>query len=136
MSAVRPFAEFLGTVGYDDGSGLLQQCGRASELQNSGFGRSAADNLGMAMGLNNYGWTLNMEQLLDHFTISLSARLVQGTVSITIGNTTFNSARWAERTVRSIGTELTTPGNLSVCPKDQFQIQMVKTFAFWHARYL
>ena len=24
------------------------------------------DNLGMAMGLNNYGWTLTMDQLLDH----------------------------------------------------------------------
>ncbi|MGD0212721.1 MAG: hypothetical protein ABSB87_05765 [Terriglobales bacterium] len=43
------------------------------------------DNLGMAMGLNNYGWTLNMEQLLDPFSISLSAHLVQGTDSISIG---------------------------------------------------
>jgi hypothetical protein len=34
-------AEFLDTVGYGDGSGLLQQCGRASALQSSGFGRSA-----------------------------------------------------------------------------------------------
>lgn len=43
------------------------------------------DNLGMAMGLNNYGLTLNMEQLLDPFSISLSAHLVQGTVRISIG---------------------------------------------------
>jgi probable HAF family extracellular repeat protein len=43
------------------------------------------DNLGMAMGLNNQGWTLNMEQLLDPFSISLSAHLVQGTDSISIG---------------------------------------------------
>ena len=43
------------------------------------------DNLGMAMGLNNHGWTLNMEQLLDPFSISLSAHLVQGTDSISIG---------------------------------------------------
>jgi len=43
------------------------------------------DNLGMAMGLNNHGWALNMEQLLDPFSISLSAHLVQGTVSISIG---------------------------------------------------
>ena len=43
------------------------------------------DNLGMAMGLNNYGWTLNMEQLLDPFSISLSAHLVSGTDTITIG---------------------------------------------------
>ncbi|MFZ0815215.1 MAG: hypothetical protein WAM78_06830 [Candidatus Sulfotelmatobacter sp.] len=28
------------------------------------------DNLGMAMGLNNYGWTLTMDQLLDHSVIS------------------------------------------------------------------
>ena len=42
------------------------------------------DNLGMAMGLNNHGWALNMEQLLDPFSISLSAHLVQGTVSISI----------------------------------------------------
>src|ERR1700691_4300402 len=43
------------------------------------------DNLGMAMGLNNYGWTLNMEQLLDPFSISLSANLVSGTDRISIG---------------------------------------------------
>jgi probable HAF family extracellular repeat protein len=43
------------------------------------------DNLGMAMGLNNYGWTLNMEQLLDPFSVSLSAHLVAGTDSISIG---------------------------------------------------
>jgi probable HAF family extracellular repeat protein len=43
------------------------------------------DNLGMAMGLNNYGWTLNMEQLLDPFSISLSAHLVSGTDTISIG---------------------------------------------------
>jgi probable HAF family extracellular repeat protein len=43
------------------------------------------DDLGMAMGLNNYGWTENMEQLLDPFSVSLSAHLVQGTVRISIG---------------------------------------------------
>jgi probable HAF family extracellular repeat protein len=43
------------------------------------------DNLGMAMGLNNHGWTENMEQLLDPFSISLSAHLVAGTVRISIG---------------------------------------------------
>ena len=49
------------------------------------LGVQQPDNLGMAMGLNNHGWTLNMEQLLDPFSISLSAHLVQGTVSITFG---------------------------------------------------
>jgi probable HAF family extracellular repeat protein len=43
------------------------------------------DNLGMAMGLNNYGWTLNMEQLLDHSAISTLFPAVQGTVRISIG---------------------------------------------------
>src|SRR3984957_20186951 len=43
------------------------------------------DNLGMAMGLNNYGWTLNMEQLLDHPVISTLFPAVQGTVRISIG---------------------------------------------------
>jgi probable HAF family extracellular repeat protein len=43
------------------------------------------DNLGMAMGLNNYGWTLNMEQLLDPFSTSLSANLVSGTDTMSIG---------------------------------------------------
>jgi probable HAF family extracellular repeat protein len=46
------------------------------------------DNLGMAMGLNNHGWTLNMEQRLDPFSISLSAHLVQGTDSISIDELT------------------------------------------------
>jgi probable HAF family extracellular repeat protein len=44
------------------------------------------DNLGMAMGLNNYGWTENMEQLLDHFTLSTLYPAVQGTVRISIGD--------------------------------------------------
>jgi probable HAF family extracellular repeat protein len=43
------------------------------------------DNLGMAMGLNNYGLTLNMEQLLDHSAISTLFPPVQGTVRISVG---------------------------------------------------
>ncbi len=43
------------------------------------------DNLGMAMGLNNSGWTENMEQRLDPFSLSLSADLVAGTVRISAG---------------------------------------------------
>ena len=42
------------------------------------------DNLGMAMGLNNHGWTLIMDQLLDPFSLSLSAHLVSGTDRISI----------------------------------------------------
>jgi probable HAF family extracellular repeat protein len=44
------------------------------------------DNLGMAMGLNNYGWTESMDQLLDHFTLSTLFPPVQGTVRISIGD--------------------------------------------------
>jgi probable HAF family extracellular repeat protein len=40
----------------------------------------------MAMGLNNYGWTLNMEQSLDHFTLSTLYPAVQGTDRISIGD--------------------------------------------------
>jgi probable HAF family extracellular repeat protein len=43
------------------------------------------DNLGMAMGLNNHGWTLNMEQLLNHSATSTLFPAVQGTVRISIG---------------------------------------------------
>ncbi|MGA7137946.1 MAG: hypothetical protein WBZ14_09770 [Terriglobales bacterium] len=49
------------------------------------LGVQRPDDLGMAMGLNNYGWTLNMEQLLDPFSVSLAAHLVSGTDSISIG---------------------------------------------------
>jgi probable HAF family extracellular repeat protein len=49
------------------------------------LGVQSPDNLGMAMGLNNYGWTENMEQRLDPFSVSLSAHLVQGTVRMSIG---------------------------------------------------
>ena len=42
------------------------------------------DNLGMAMGLNNYGWTLTMDQLLDHSAISTRFPAVAGTVRISI----------------------------------------------------
>ena len=44
------------------------------------LGVQRPDNLGMAMGLNNHGWTLNMEQLLDHYTLSLLYPAVQGNV--------------------------------------------------------
>jgi probable HAF family extracellular repeat protein len=50
------------------------------------LGVQRPDNLGMAMGLNNYGWTENMEQLLDHFTLSTLYPPVQGTVRISIGD--------------------------------------------------
>src|ERR1022692_336316 len=43
------------------------------------------DNLGMAMALNNYGWTENMEQLLNHYPLSTLYPPVKGTVSISIG---------------------------------------------------
>jgi probable HAF family extracellular repeat protein len=43
------------------------------------------DDLGMAMGLNNHGWTLIMDQRLDPFSLSLSANLVAGTDRISIG---------------------------------------------------
>ncbi len=73
-------------MGYDDGFGLLEQCGRASEYEVQDLGVQHPDNLGMAMGLNNSGWTENMEQLLDHFTLSTLYPAVQGTVRITIGD--------------------------------------------------
>src|SRR5579863_3334758 len=44
------------------------------------------DNLGMAMGLNNSGSTLIMDQLLDHYTLSTLYPAVQGTVRISIGD--------------------------------------------------
>ncbi len=44
------------------------------------------DNLGMAMGLNNHGWTENMEQLLDHFTVSTLYPPLQGTVTVSTGD--------------------------------------------------
>ena len=44
------------------------------------------DNLGMAMGLNNYGGTLIMDQLLDHFPISTLYPPVKGTDRINIGD--------------------------------------------------
>jgi probable HAF family extracellular repeat protein len=54
------------------------------KVQDQGVRKS--DNLGMAMGLNNYGWTLIMDQRLDPFSISLYANLVEGTDRITIGD--------------------------------------------------
>jgi probable HAF family extracellular repeat protein len=43
------------------------------------LGAQNPDNLGMAMGLNNSGATLNMDQLLDHFTLSTLYPPVSGT---------------------------------------------------------
>jgi probable HAF family extracellular repeat protein len=42
------------------------------------------DNLGMAMGLNNHGWTLIMDQSLDHSVTSTQFPAVSGTVRISI----------------------------------------------------
>jgi probable HAF family extracellular repeat protein len=50
------------------------------------LGVQRPDNLGMAMGLNNLGWTENMEQLLDHFPLSTLYPPVKGTVRISIGD--------------------------------------------------
>src|SRR5579864_9118800 len=49
------------------------------------LGVQRPDNLGMAMGLNNQGWTLSMDQLLDHSVISTLYPAVQGTVRISLG---------------------------------------------------
>ncbi len=43
------------------------------------------DNLGMTMGLNNQGWSLIMDQLLDHSVISTQFPAVAGTVRISTG---------------------------------------------------
>jgi probable HAF family extracellular repeat protein len=43
------------------------------------------DNLGMPMGLNNYGWTVNMEQLLNHNVTSTAFPALSGTDTISIG---------------------------------------------------
>src|ERR1700691_4068773 len=43
------------------------------------------DNLGMPMGLNNYGWMLNMEQLLNHNVTSTAFPALSGTDTISIG---------------------------------------------------
>src|ERR1700678_447108 len=43
------------------------------------------DHLGMPMGLNNYGWTLNMEQLLNHNVTSTAFPALSGTDTISIG---------------------------------------------------
>jgi probable HAF family extracellular repeat protein len=50
------------------------------------LGVQQPDNLGMAMGLNNYGGTLIMDQLLDHFTLSVLYPAVRGTVRISNGD--------------------------------------------------
>lgn len=43
------------------------------------------DNLGMTLGLNNHGWSLIMDQLLDHSVISTQFPAVAGTVRISSG---------------------------------------------------
>jgi probable HAF family extracellular repeat protein len=53
------------------------------------LGVEQPDNLGMAMGLNNYGGTLIMDQLLDHFTLSTLYPPVKGTVRISNGDLNF-----------------------------------------------
>ena len=88
------------------------------------------DNLGMAMGLNNHGWTLNMEQLLDPFSISLSARLVQGTVRISIGELNARTRHaWRKEQFDQLERNQRPRAKPSVCPKHLLQIRMAKTSA-------
>jgi probable HAF family extracellular repeat protein len=86
MSAVRPLRNFwvlwVMTIVLACFSNAVAQA--SYKVQDLGV--QHPDNLGMAMGLNNYGWTLNMEQLLDHFTLSTLYPPVQGTVRISIGD--------------------------------------------------
>jgi probable HAF family extracellular repeat protein len=49
------------------------------------LGVQQPDNLGMAMGLNNSGSTVIMDQLLDHFTLSTLYQAVKGTVRVNSG---------------------------------------------------
>ena len=88
------------------------------------------DNLGMAMGLNNHGWALNMEQLLDPFSLSLSAHLVAGTDSISIGELKLPLGTLGGPNSSINWNGINDPGELSACPKHRFQIRMAKTFAF------
>lgn len=64
----------------------VSDAGAQARYKVQDLGVQNPDNLGMAMGLNNYGWTENMEQLLDHFTLSTFYPPVQGSVRISIGD--------------------------------------------------
>src|SRR5215472_6512608 len=68
------------------------------------------DNFGMVMGLNNQGWTQNMDGDVNPPITSISARLEERTVGPTMVGSTI-------------------AGKMSVWPKRLFQIQTVKTFA-------
>ena len=84
MSALRQLRNFLPWV-----TTIVLACFSNAVAQASykvqDLGVQDPDNLGMAMGLNNSGWTLIMDQLLDPFSISLSANLVAGTDRINTG---------------------------------------------------
>src|SRR5215469_4887402 len=48
------------------------------------LGTEGNDNLGMAIGLNNHGWTENMDGVIDPFSDSLFAKVVKGRAVINI----------------------------------------------------
>ena len=65
--------------------GCFSEAGAQVRYKVTDLGVVNGNNLGMPMGLNNQGWTVTMDQLLDPISLSLSATAVSGSVRITIG---------------------------------------------------
>jgi probable HAF family extracellular repeat protein len=85
MSASRRFRTFW----FPWASTIILACLSSAVAQShykvQDLGVQNPDNLGMAMGLNNHGWSLIMDQSLDHSVISTQFPAVAGTVRISTG---------------------------------------------------
>jgi len=87
------------------------------------------DNFGMVMGLNNQGWTQNMDGEGNPPVLSLSTTVLSGRAVMNIDGHNIDLGTLEERTVGPTMAGSTIAGKTSVCPKHLFQIQTVKTFA-------
>ena len=92
---------------------------------------NSKDNFSMAMGLNNQGWTENMDGFVNPPENNLFTTVARGRAVINRDgrNIDLGTLGKPDGTVGSTGAGSTTAGKPSVCPKQLFQIRTVKTFA-------
>ena len=93
---------------------------------------NSKDNFSMAMGLNNQGWTENMDGSVNPPENNLvydSCKGPRGNQASTDSTSTWARLENPTATVGSTGAGSTTAGKPSVCPKQLFQIRTAKTFA-------
>jgi uncharacterized membrane protein len=77
-------------VGYDDCSGCFSDAVAQASYRVTDLGTLKNDNLGCVMAVNNHGWTLIMDGVLDPFSDSIAGKHVKGRAVIGIDGLKFD----------------------------------------------